>query len=208
VGSRQQSLVPRFSGLIQRMHGWRGTGNPAPDIAPEISHHVILENDRPEAHYLAGSRRVSWSINVPAGGAGNFSQALLFNPAASGVLMVIEVILGEKLTAALASVGMIGSTTGFTVNTDGVGFRDTRLGLQVAATPVGQMFFKNNAAVVSGFKLYDYFMRAAVTEQLALDEIDFTLKPGTGVVVANATANEALVVSYHGRERALEVSEN
>lgn len=86
-----ESLTARFNNLIRRLHSMKGRA-PAPQVAPEIGHFIQL-HDYPEQqshHYLAGTTRYASGLISVAGDATHFGVVQFTNPAASGVLAIVE----------------------------------------------------------------------------------------------------------------------
>jgi hypothetical protein len=81
-----ETLAGRFNEMIRRLHQMKST--PAPQIAPEIGHEIVLESDRPEWLVLQGG--FPWAMRqVVAAAVGNFSHAGIRNPTGSGLLVVV-----------------------------------------------------------------------------------------------------------------------
>ena len=74
--------------LLQRRLGVEGFP-PAPMVASELFPTLCLESDRPEWHFLSGSRLCAGTIDNAAAGAGIFSFGGVVNPAGSGVIAVV-----------------------------------------------------------------------------------------------------------------------
>src|SRR5438876_2668641 len=85
-----ETLAGRYNDVIRRLHQMKHSA-PAPQISPEISHVIILENDRPEFHALHGGFLWAMRASAPAQ-ALNFSHAGIRNPTSSGLLVVIQLV--------------------------------------------------------------------------------------------------------------------
>jgi hypothetical protein len=200
LGSRQQSQVPRYNRQVQRLHGWRGTGSPSPDISPEIGHQIILENDRYESFFLSDT--YWWTTGktpIGAGGAGTFAQVQVENPAGSGLLCVIT----------RAVVYPIGTQGEFDLTLDGAlaGAPTANLALDTRVKAIGtKNRILNSGAGVSG-TILDLINLPEITEEASFHVPGIVLLPGHRVSIFNATANIGFTGLLLGYERPLEQSE-
>jgi hypothetical protein len=84
-----ETLAGRFNEMIRRLHQMKST--PAPQVAPEISHSITLENDRPEWLVLHGG--FPWAFRASTVAAAGFVSVVgVRNPAGSGLLVVVTEI--------------------------------------------------------------------------------------------------------------------
>ena len=203
MGSRQQTLTPRFAGLIQRLHGWKGTGSPAPDIAPEISHAVIIGNDRPENYHHAQEFFFSSGDLTRVAVAARNSWVGIRNPTGSGLLVVVTDIVNR--TPAQSVVGVftqLQSANGVSTQTTSF-YRDSRRGFGgncpvVALTGdtavlQGNGPLENNAAPAAGVQ--------------PLFSPPFILTPGFDLLLEAIGQNLLVSGSFHGYARPLEPSD-
>ena len=81
--------IGRYSELLRRQFGMKGTATVAAELSPEISPIVILEGDTDEWHYLKGVRDCAFGDLVLA--APTFtSKWRMRNPIDSGVIAIVE----------------------------------------------------------------------------------------------------------------------
>src|SRR5256885_10288222 len=85
-----ESLEGRFSQLVQRLHSTKGA-SPVPQVAPEISHAIQINDDLDHLAHLFLARVTRYSTIVfQAADATHFAGVQFLNPANSGVLVQIE----------------------------------------------------------------------------------------------------------------------
>jgi hypothetical protein len=158
-----ESLAPAFNALIRRLHGMKG-GAPAPQVSPEISHMIVLENDRPEFGVLKGEYRYATAVSIAAGGAGTFAQIQLTLPAASGVISVIEEAWVINPTGGPFSV-RLGGTLGAVVGSSRAPTKDTRGQIPITNAQSSTLFGSSNTRVViDGAQLDQLTLPASLTD--------------------------------------------
>src|SRR5256886_15630143 len=85
-----ESLEGRFSQLVQRLHSMKGA-SPVPQVAPEISHAIQINDDLDHLAHLFLARVTRYSTIVfQAADATHFVGVQFLNPANSGILVQIE----------------------------------------------------------------------------------------------------------------------
>jgi len=97
-----ESQVGRFNRVIHRLHSMKGGQAPAPQVTPELGHQIILENDRPEFHYLAGSTRYGSGFFTLAADATHFGAIDFSVAAGTGVLAILEQVMMFGQAAVIA----------------------------------------------------------------------------------------------------------
>jgi hypothetical protein len=197
-----ESLVGRFNRGIQRLHNMKG-GTPAPQVTPEIGHNIILENDRPEHHYLVGSVLAAGLVDVAAVAAQTNNHRLR-NPGGSGVMIVVEEVMISSTGAAPLSAALTFQDADLAT---GLGFkvlRDLRGRNSGDMTRVvGLISRSNNVAPVG--QTFASMITAANFPTLW--PLKIVLPPGTTLDFNSTGVNIETIVTYVWRERALEPSE-
>jgi hypothetical protein len=201
-----ETLAGRFNELIRRLHQMKST--PAPQVSPEISHAIILENDRPESHLLAGS--VLWSGSINANGvAAALGIIKVENPVASGILSVVQRIYVTGEAAPQLSVLQIDAPgltgTGAVAQTaTGAIVRDSRRGINKVATTILRSYTATAYTLLG--KVAQVQLPAAAAASYWLP-VDVVLAPGTALVVVAGTPNTYLPMGFQGYERAVHPEE-
>ena len=83
--------IGRYSELLRRQFGMKGQESVAAELSPEVSPIVILEDASDEWNYLKGVRDCGFG-DIVAAIAGFTSKWRMRNPAASGIIAVVEFI--------------------------------------------------------------------------------------------------------------------
>ncbi|HEX9201915.1 MAG TPA: hypothetical protein VF865_20325 [Acidobacteriaceae bacterium] len=204
-----ESLEGRFNQAIQRLHGHKGMA-PAPQIAPEILHVIVLEQDRPESYYLLQTDLWSATRGVAADAA-HVSLAGIVNPVSSGLLCVVQSVsvANKALAAQLIEVHVANVVTAVgLVNV--VEFRDLRRRAG-AKHPAIQVLSDNTTFLtLAAFQGSAGFPAIAEEIQIAAGASDqpllsppFILPPGTELVLGTAVPNQAIDVDFSGYVRPL-----
>lgn len=100
-------------------------GSPAPALNPEIWPGLVLENDRPEWHFLGGERQFGSSF-LEVGTAGQLTVGGISNPPGSGVLAVIERVSFSVNAASRVEMALAFALPTGAVNTRAAIVRDGR----------------------------------------------------------------------------------
>lgn len=148
-----------------------------------------------ETRVLTGSRRCSVGLFDGAGGAGNYSTVGVQNPAASGVLAVVEAIMVQSSIGQDYSLRL---STVVTAGPDSVA-AGVQLDSRLAFSPSSLNGFTITAAATIGSNI----------QSLSCPAVDVRLFPiGSGIVLApgsqlnvNGNPNEAVSASFVWRER-------
>jgi hypothetical protein len=195
-----ETLEGRFNKLIQSLHGVKGH-TPAPQITPEIGHHIILEDDRVEYHFLAGSTRYSSGRVVLLANAGFFGLIEFVNPANSGTLAVIEHLF---VAPAVAGDAFIITLTGAAIATSPA----FSFPLDTRESPTKQSaltnFINNSTLVgVSGNQVEIVATGAVSVDVECIAAQGIVLAPGGRLCVFGNVANQAVRATLIHRERAV-----
>jgi len=188
----------RFNDGIRALLGMDAQ-TPAPSVAPEVSPSLdINEQDDPTLFYLRAERLMAWR-QAQAAGAGAYAAWHLFNPANSGMLVVVEKLHLHSLTAGNAYFSLtLGSAAG-TPGTSQV--RDARWPNQRG---MAVMSVSSDAVNPSGY--LNLFEVEVIT--FANSVIDLlapvVIPPGFQLQVGHGTITTGdITVNASGRERSL-----
>lgn len=193
----------RYGTLLRAIWGLGGgttPGDEASDAAVQVA--LDLEPDlevRPELAYPGGEILAGAQFSVGAGGAGLRSKILIFNPAGSNMLTVLQAGIALTVWQLVQFPALV--TTGFTASNTEYAL-DTRLlspwaaPFNKAAAAGAQLFSRNNNALIAGEDVLGLYPANVVVE------IPYVLKPGTGVMVTAQADNTALTgMSLRWRSR-------
>jgi hypothetical protein len=171
-------------------------------VSPELSLALVLESDRPEWHFLRNSRLFSTGTLSVAALAGRVGQMDLFNPAGSGIIIVVRYALTSQVVAgSIYTLTLDGGAAG------GVAAQnlllDQRYGL--AARASGQNFIGNGAVGSSGNEV-DRIQAPATLSPIALEfplpaRVGIIVAPGRRINMWNNTQNQLMVGLFAGYER-------
>lgn len=198
-----ESLVGRFNLAIRKLHSMKG-GAPAPQVSPELVHAIILENDRPEFHHLAGSTRYSTLLVTATPGGGFFSEVEFLNPA-GGLLVVFEGIwLLALATAQTYKLTSFPAALGGSVGNGSP--LDTREGTTKLSALQNRLSATLGAAI-SGIAQDQQAVPANDENVLIPASQGLILAPNTRIGIGNITAAQPTELVAIWRERPLEDSE-
>jgi len=192
------SLLGRLLSIPQQ------DGGIAPELAQEISGVFALEVDRPEWCYLKNEKCCAGLINVP--GAGGQRAIVRFrNPAAGGMLMVIDAIAASIPTTALVVdwalyIGSAAADFGTVVATKAS--RDTRL--VAADKPAAVLSYDNAGAAPSGTQIE---LTSSANGAGQLFSPPLILGPGGTCDVVSDANLQQVFVNFHWMERELRAYE-
>jgi len=170
------------------------------DALNELFPFIDVETLSLELQYLSTWRPGFGSINHAAS-AGNLNHAQIFNPAESGMILVVTRVDIRVASTGIVRYEMTGTpATLFPV----IGqLRDTRT--SIADRPVGQV---RNEVIVGGLAaIGQWFLLTNVQDTMADPRGLFVLVPGTGVTFATTLANIASTVNFFWKERVAEPAE-
>jgi hypothetical protein len=197
-----ETLEGRFNKIITSLHGTKGH-TPAPQITPEIGHHIILENDRPEYHFLASSTRFSSGRIVINADATHFSSVQFLNPANSGTLAVIEALILNALSAQYSVI--VAMFPGAFVTSPASSFP-----LDSRETPTKKSAltnFINNQLVGTSGNFVANATTVANADREIIEARNIVLAPGGVLGVISTVINQAVQCTLIHRERAISPNE-
>lgn len=210
-----ESLEARFAGAIARLHGMKGPGSPAPQVSPEITHAVQLEQTSFtwELEALIGRRNLFVGITGPA--IAGVSAGVRILPPTNGIC-VITGIQVNKPTAGIIQV-QLDDFGGFggTFAASFIFFRDTRLGNSQTARPGSKAATRLTGGLPGGTIIKAVQVAANVWTQIPIQPALVISNPspggaasgGASMGVFNATLAETLDVMIDCYERALSPAE-
>jgi len=190
----------RYDQLVRRVANIVSPGSMVNDALNELFPVLEVETLNAELSLLTGWR-LAFSSTSQVGLAANLNHSQLFNPAESGMLVVLERVdlrvgSAQTIEFALASAGL----TNFTANQ---ALRDTRPG--ITTLPVAQCRDVQQVAGIAGFGRF-----SLLTGESFLFEDKrglFVLAPGTGITFATTVVNVSMNITYLWRERVAESAE-
>jgi hypothetical protein len=168
-------------------------------VSPELSALLALEVDRPDWHFLRNSRLFSTGLLTVAANAGHVGQIDLFNPANSGVIVVVKIAKVVNATTGVEYILMLdGGAAGGTAAQNLL--LDQRYGL--SARTSSQNFIGNGAVGVSGNQVDARFCPLTNTDlRFDAPDIGLIIAPGRRANIFNATQNSTLTGFFMGYER-------
>jgi hypothetical protein len=196
-------LTGRFNRAFQKFFGIKG-GAPTPQLSTEIQPGIGMFWGA-ECRYLESWDRFGAFFSQPAGGAGNFSQVRLRNPAGSNVVAVFEKILYTNSNAAADSCQMTIASQSADLTT-GVAMTANRFDNRGRPNPT-LIASRGTPATITANQFAANVLANTFYEMI-LDSIhELTLLPGDAITVGNGIANAIAQVSFWWRERGLEEGE-
>jgi len=189
----------RYDRLLRRVADLKGPGSKVNDVLEELFPTLDVENVPSELLFLSG-----WRLFI---GGGQFVSAVgerqhvqLFNPADSGMLIVLEDIYLSSGNATAMS--LLPTLTQFVSQPGGGNARDTRAGLPNSVGIIGEL---SSPAAFSP----DAVVRISpgLTLKLAPQNDIAVLAPGTGFNVSEEATAIQLQFVFFWRERVAEASE-
>jgi hypothetical protein len=200
-------LAGRFNAVLTKLLDMHA-GAPAPTLATDITPAIVLEQDRPEWHFLGGSYLAAGKLSQAADVA-NLSVVGLFNGQTTGVIAVVEkIIIVNSGVAALFQI-KTGQTTGLS-NTIRGQARDLRWGSKQSACLIGNA---TPAAPGTGNIIAEVVLPATTTIQVDLNVVlpENTNQTGNvipNIIVSSTALNTAVSATFIWRERFREASES
>jgi len=188
----------RFNDGIRSLLGMDAQ-TPAPSVAPEVSPSLdINEQDDPTLFYLRAERLMAWRQSQAAA-AGAYAAWHLFNPANSGMVVVVEDLL---LHSDLAGLAYFSLTLGSAAGTPGTSqVRDARWPNQRG---MAVMSVSSDAVNPSGYLNLLWVYVIAFNNSVVELRAPVVIPPGYQFQVGHGTiATGQLVVNASGRERSL-----
>lgn len=194
---------PRFNETLRRLAAMK-VGAPSPDLETSIVPVLPLDGlDRPEYAHLGGVKLGFRTVNVAAGGVGTVSVAALFNPVASGMLVIVDTLIfgnnggtnedvGILSAATLSALGLGSTSTGGVRDTRGFG--EGGIGQSTAASIRSGV---TTAAIVTGGFQVNVSGRRPI-----LIPVDIVLGPGFALAFIGTDNTALFRVGWLWRERA------
>jgi len=190
----------RWDQLIRRAANVVGGGSQVNDTLNELFPTLDVENLNAELAILSGWRLAFGSSSL-GGLAANFNIFQLFNPAASGMLVVVERV--DMRVSSTQTIEYALSTTALADFTSNRAYRDTRTG--ITDIPVAQ---PRDAQTPGNLPT---FGQLALTNAVTFTFTDakglFVLAPGTGISFGTTVANIGMSCNWLWRERVAEPAE-
>lgn len=190
----------RYDQLVRRVGNIVAPGSIVGDALNELFPMIDVESVKSELQLLTGTR-LGFSSTIQNALAANLNHSQIFNPADSGMLVVLEQI--DLLTETQQNIEYALATAGLTNFTANVAFRDTREG--ILNLPVAQI---RDVQQVGGLPQFG-LVQGPVGVTITLKDKNglFVLGPGTGVTFATTLVNTNLQCNYLWRERVAEPAE-
>ena len=190
----------RYDKLLRRVGGLIGAKSMVNDALGELFPMIDVETLNAELGLLS-SWRLGFASTTQAALAANFNLSQIFNPAASGAIVILERVdfasdVSKQIRFALATAGLTNLTANHAL-------RDTREGILVQ--PVTQIRDVQQVGGIAQFGSLN--IQPGVNFTLNDKNGLFVLGPGTGVTFATTIVNSSLDVNYLWRERVAEASE-
>jgi len=191
-----ETLQGRFNEVIRRLHGMKGT--PAPQVAPEISHILVLENDRPEYFTLHGG--FLWAARGSLAAAVGITGIVgIRNPTGSGLLVVITSITVDNRGLVAAAFSLYTRPQGAIQAAGTTFFRDSRRGFG-GNCPVQLLTDNTNAAPIGNGSIERVQVTAGEGDR-PFNSVPWVLTPGFDVLIETAAVNLDIDVDFAGYAR-------
>jgi len=191
----------RYDKLIRRVANIVGAGAIVTETLQEVFPVFDLENVPAELMVLGGWRLAMRGTNI-AGVAAQEQASQLFNPAGSGMIMVLTRV--DLSTSSTQRIHLRMDTTQLT-SSNGFGqFRDARAGDPITDAAVGNTRIQANLSITA-ISAISALSQTTVTIR---DENGLcVLMPGNGFTVGTSISNTNLTAAYWWRERVAEAAE-
>jgi len=188
----------RLENFIRRWGSIKGGGSLLSETLGEVFPVLDLENLSPE-NYLPAGWTPFFGFTTVVGVAAQLQGASLINPAASGNIIVVDLIVARVAAAANFTLG--NSLPLFTPILNATS-RDTR-----ELSPLGGARIGANANVGAAETGLLYRQAGGLDREIILPHGTGILAPGTQIAVVGSTVNNTLNVGFSGRIRVAEPSE-
>lgn len=189
----------RYDKLLRRVGGLIGPGSMVNDALTELFPTIDVESLNAELS-LPLDWRLGFASDNLGPTAGQLNLIQLFNPAASGNLVVLERVDLRTDSDQFVAYATVNAALTNVVASD---VRDTREGIQ--NPPTAEVRDVTQVGGIANIGLI--FCQTNVIQTIEEKRGLFVLAPGTGVTFVNAAANTSLMCSFFWRERAAEASE-
>jgi hypothetical protein len=175
----------------------------APQLAPELVPIVVAQPNEPELYALRGEKL--WhGFGFRQATAGQFSGASLFNPADSGMLVIVQCIWIGNDQVAARQYNLYGPGTGaITFDTAGTATTTPRDSRYRGESIVAQLT-AGSIGVIPGTSVGEF--RHPANDQVRYD-IPWILSPNNRITVFGDVQNNEVEVIFEWRERPAERSE-
>lgn len=190
----------RYDQLLRRVGDLKGPGSKVGNALADLFPVLDVENVPAELLLLMGSRLCMGRITIAAGGAGNFSQAILNRPSSNAIGRVIAV----TISGGTAQQYLFGPTQqGAGPLAGSQGFSDTRV---FGQGTIFQVTGFNNL-LVGGGGLYGVRVPVGESENFIIPNGMGVLGPTGGFAVSCTAANSILEAHFLWVERTAQPSE-
>ncbi len=189
----------RWDQLLRRTAGLIGPGSKVDNTIGDLFPMLDVENVPGELLLLSG-----WRLGMAGGGftpaVAEFQQVQLFNPADSGLLVVVtDLWVG---TSSNVTYNLVTTETQFVSQPGSQNMRDTRLSSAQIVATLGEL---STAAAISSDWVFG--AEGNVSRHIESKNGIAVLAPGTGLNVESRIATVAMRVGFFFRERTAEQAE-
>jgi hypothetical protein len=196
VAFENEILAARFNRVLTRIFAMVGQPAPAPVLNDVVSPGITLESDRAEWKFHSGEKLSGNQASLGAVAA-QFGKIQLFNPAGSGILVIVDRI--EVALGVPDAVAFYVYNTAFATLANAPVALDTRW----VGPPVVQTRTLSDGTQPGS----NWFSAFVLANALLIYDQPVILAPGTGIYATTITANELIRTSYIWRERVAETGE-
>jgi len=188
----------RYDQLLRRVGDLKGPGSKVNDVLTELFPTIDVENVPGELLFLMATN-IGWGATSKQPTAGKRAGIQLFNPAGSGHLITVSLLLLSQNVTGVITWGIVNTALG--TNTGIPRLRDGRIGVG----PSGVSQLRTSADAIS---LLSGNVRLAANTPLPIkdDNSVAVLSPGIGLSVIGAIDTN-IAISFNYRERVAEPSE-
>lgn len=213
MGLFNETLAGRFNEVIRRLHSMK-TGAPAPQVAPEIGHDIVLESDRIE--YFVLHQGFPWSVRTQVAAlAANFSIVGIRNPVGGGLLIVVTEILVNNSGAVAQSYQLrpnpniaIASPTPLALTQLAIARDSRKWGPSVGTNGVPpQVFSGTNTSFPFGGLPMEVLTVGAGDDGKAFTSPPYVISPGNELDIGPFAVNQAVDVTCSGYARPIVAEE-
>jgi len=194
--------IGRYSALLRRTLGMKGTSDVATELSPEISPTIQLEQALdPEWDFLKDVRNVGVSERVAANPAGA-AQMLILNPPDSGVVGVFDILLMSGITGTAEFTARLFANPAPLLNSALTVALDTRWG--ATATLANAALTATFVSILNiGTGAGTIFRHSILVNRLLPFKPRVVLTPGFGLAFGTLTVNSTVFLSAYWKERQL-----
>lgn len=182
---------PRMSKILFGIDADQGVGSLAPEIMPTAE----MLNPPIEGRWPAGEKVASLVQIVPSV-AGEFSYIGVRNPAASGMIVVAELIIGGNAGGVGPFFVRLNNADPTRTLDSGIISYDLRWSVALSNATTARVIL-GSEAVITGTNIGRLFSALGMT----IYPLEFVLPPGTNVIIHHETVNTAFTGGVRFRER-------